>query len=140
MIWQNYKLRQMVAAVPHPAPSAVTVRDRMMALPVMNLDNKSVALEFRGTRTMVAVVSPNCGSCEALLGQLPREPSTRVLSIGPLAATKAMAERYDIARQTFILTPSSPKELDRALRAYPQLFVVDRGQVVRTCATVAECR
>jgi hypothetical protein len=23
---------------------------------------------------------------------------------------------------------------------YPQLFVVDRGRVVRTCLTVAECR
>jgi hypothetical protein len=26
------------------------------------------------------------------------------------------------------------------LQIYPQLFIIDRGHIVRVCATVAECR
>jgi hypothetical protein len=30
--------------------------------------------------------------------------------------------------------------LGSRLQVYPQLFIIDRGHVVRTCATNAECR
>lgn len=51
-----------------------------------------------------------------------------------------MAEQSGLTAVTRTLGDPLPANIAAQLHVYPQLFVVDRGKVVRTCATLAECR
>ena len=51
-----------------------------------------------------------------------------------------MAREFGFDANTSVAANPMPQELQSRLRVYPQIFIVDRGEVVRTCARIEECR
>jgi hypothetical protein len=134
LIWNNYTLRrQQVRAAAATPRQAFAARDVFRALPVVDTTGRESVLELAHGRAVVAIVDPRCESCRELIAQL-RGTRAHVISLAPMAETRKMNVPAYVARAPL------PPEVERQLQIYPQLFVVDRGKVVRTCATVAECR
>lgn len=87
-------------------------------------------------RTIVVVVDPRCDSCRVLLTTIRPDSGAQVLSVAPLPETRTMAQTAGLNAVTRVLQSAA----DRRFQIYPQLFVVEKNQVVRTCASMAECR
>ena len=143
LIRNNYTLRRQARA------AAITVSEHGFvardvvppAIPVVDVGGKPQTLDLRTARTTVAIVDPRCESCRELVSTLRGTSAVRVLSVAPLEETRRMAQQSGLAQATFTLGQSSlPKRFESKLRIYPQLFIVDGGKVVRSCATLAECR
>jgi hypothetical protein len=143
LIWNNYTLRRQQArsAAGAAAPARGFVpKDVIETIPTVALDGTRGTLDLRPSRSVVAVVDPRCESCKELIATLRPQPDLHVLSVAPPAETRAMAEQAGLTAVTRTLGEPLPAKAAAQLRNYPQVFVVDRGKVVRTCATVAECR
>ncbi|HKO57121.1 MAG TPA: hypothetical protein VJ276_14685 [Thermoanaerobaculia bacterium] len=140
LIWSNYTLRRQharsVAAV--KSARAFAVHDSIDALPVVDLTGARGTLPFNG-RTIVAIVDPRCDSCRELLGGIRPDGGTQVLSVAPLTETIAMAKATRLTAVTHALAEPPGGRIDPRTQIYPQLFVVEHGRVVRTCASVSEC-
>jgi hypothetical protein len=143
LIGSNYTLRRQAHA------AAITVSEHGFvardvfppAIPVVDLQGKPRTLDLRTARTTVAIVDPRCESCRELVATLRDASNVRVLSVAPLEETRRMAGQSGLAGATFTLGISPlPKRFASKLQIYPQLFIVDGGKVVRSCATLAECR
>jgi hypothetical protein len=104
------------------------------------LDGTRGTLDLRQTRSVVAIVDPRCESCKEIIATLRPQPDLHVLSVAPFGETRTMATQAGLAEVTRTLGEPLPASVAAQLHVYPQVFVVDRGKVVRTCATVAECR
>jgi len=140
LVWNNYTLRRERAGVAAAAKSAraLAVNDHVGSLPIIELTGTRSTLQL-DRRTIVAVVDPRCGSCQHLLNGIRAGSGVRVLSMAPLAETIAMAQGNGLSDVTYVLQNSDAARIDPRLQIYPQLFVVERGRVVRTCVSIAEC-
>ena len=114
------------------------MHDSIEPLPVVDLTGARSTFQF-DRRTVVAIIDPRCDSCRKLLAQIRPDAGVQVLSVAPLAETRAMAQSSGLTAVTHALGEPLPKRNELQLSIYPQLFVVDGGQVVRTCASVDEC-
>lgn len=142
LIWNNYTLRrQQARPAGGPAPARGFIpKDVIESVPTVALDGARGTLDLRRSRSVVAIVDPRCESCKELIATLRPQPDLHVLSVAPLPETRTMAEQSGLTSATRILGEPLPANVAAQLQNYPQLFVVDLGKVVRTCATVAECR
>ena len=134
LIWNNYTLRrQQVRAAAAASRQAFVPRDVFRTLPIIDPAGKAGVLDLTNGRSVVAIVDPRCESCRELIAQV-GGTGAHVISLAPLAETRKRNVPAYVARAPL------PREVERQLQIYPQLFVVDRGKVVRTCANLAECR
>ncbi len=141
LIWNNYTLRRQqtgAAAGPPPARGFVP-KDFISTIPTIALDGTRTTLDLRQSRSVVALVDPRCESCKELIATLRPRPGLHVLSIAPLPETRAMATKAGLTASTRVLGEPPPARNAAQFLIYPQLFIVDRGKVVRTCATIGEC-
>lgn len=140
LIWNNYTLRRQhsraVAAV--KSARAFIVHDSISALPIVELNGAPATLPLE-RRTIVAIVDPRCDSCRALLARIHPNSGVQVVSVAPMAETRAMAQESGLGSVTHALATPENARADPRLQIYPQLFVVDQGHVVRTCASIDEC-
>jgi hypothetical protein len=141
LIWNNYTLRrQQAAAAAGPPPARGFVpKDFIASVPTIALDGTRGTLDLRQSRSVVALVDPRCESCKELIATLRPQPNLHVLSVAPLAETRTMATQSGLTAVTRILGEPLPARTAAQFHIYPQVFVVDRGKIVRTCATLAEC-
>jgi ABC-type cobalamin transport system ATPase subunit len=140
LIWNNFTLRrqQTRAAAAVKTSRAFAVKDQLGAIPATTLDGKKRDLDLRTSRGVVAVVNPTCESCRELVESTRGMPGVHVLSAASLEETRAHAK--ELGPNTLVLEKGTGGELGARLRIAPQLFVIDRGQIVRTCARIQECR
>jgi hypothetical protein len=140
LIWNNYTLRrqQTRAAAAVKSARAFTVHDSIAALPIVEWNGARGTLLLNG-RTIVAVVDPRCDSCRTLLAGIRPDSGVQIVSVAPLAETRAMAQETGLGSVTHALATPENARLDPRLQIYPQLFVVEQGHVVRTCASIEEC-
>lgn len=140
LVWNNYTLRRQQARSAAAAKSTrgFAVREQIGAIPAMSLDGRRSDLDLRTGRGIVAIVNPSCDSCRELMAAARNVPDVHVLSAASLADTRALAK--DLGPNTRVLPQPLGGALGERLRIYPQVFVIDRGEIVRTCSTLAECR
>lgn len=138
LVWNNWTLRrqQTRAAAVTRSEHAFVVKEHIGVIPATGLDGRRRDLDLRNTRAVVAVVDPRCESCREILAAARDVPNLHVLSVAPLAETR---EGGMPASASVIVQPV-PEALKPRLAIFPQLFVIDHGQIVRTCANVRECR
>lgn len=145
LAWNNYTLRRDLAAARAGAParnagSAFAPGDSLTAVQVVDLTGRPVTLDFRASRTLVAIVHPGCKSCETAVAALRGASGARLISVRPPAETRPLMERGGVAHFAYSLPDGTPGEAGRKIHHYPQTLIVDRGIVVRTCRSVEECR
>ena len=138
LIWKNYTLRRQAraAAVPSVRQHAFVARDAIASIPILDLGGKPGVLDLQSGRTTIAIVDPRCDSCRELVATLRGVTTVRVLSVAPVDETRRLAEQSGLGATVSALGQPLPPQL----QIYPQLFIVDHGKVVRTCASLAECR
>jgi hypothetical protein len=141
LIWNNYTLRrqQVRAAAASKSAHGFVPKDVVGSIPTVALDGTRGTLDLRQARSIVAIVDPRCESCKDIIATLRPQPGLQVLSVAPLDETRAMATRSGLTAVTRVLGEPLPGSTGAQYHVYPQVFVVDRGFVVRTCASVAEC-
>jgi hypothetical protein len=140
LIWNNFSLRRQAS---HAAAAAKTTRgfavtEKIGAIPATTLDGRPSDLDLRNTRGIVAIVNPTCESCRELVASTRGMPDVHVLSVASIEETRALAK--DLGPNARVVTRSVGGALGTQLKIYPQLVVIDHGEVVRTCAKIAECR
>jgi hypothetical protein len=142
LVWNNYSLRrqQIRAAAAKKSAHGFVAREQVGVIPATALDGRPRDLDLRATRAVVAIVNPSCDSCREILKAVRGASDVRVLSIASLAETQAAAQDLGLGATTSVVAQPLPKGLASRLQIYPQLFVLDRGEVVRTCARIEECR
>jgi hypothetical protein len=142
LLWNNYSLRQQQArsAAARRSSNGFVARERIGVIPATTLDGTRRDLDLRNGRALVAIVNPTCDSCRGLAQSVRNAPDVRVLSVAPLDETRAMARELGFDANTSVAASPIPQELQSRLRVYPQILIVDRGEVVRTCARIEECR
>lgn len=136
LIWSNYTLRRQAraAAIPTVSQHGFVPRDFVASIPVIDLQGHPSTLDLRNGRTIIAIVDPRCDSCRELVASMHGDSEVRVISMAPAGESKTLGP------QTLMLGKSLPQRLESKLQIYPQLFVVERGKVVRSCSSMAECR
>ncbi|HYK01001.1 MAG TPA: hypothetical protein VE974_04540 [Thermoanaerobaculia bacterium] len=144
LAWNNVALRRELAQARAGAPARGAVAsfapgDALTVVQAVDLAGRPITLDFRTSRTLVAIVNPDCASCETTVGSLKGATGARVLSVASAEETRPLMERGGIAHFAYSLPAGTPGELGRKLHHYPQTFIVDRGIVVRTCRSVEEC-
>jgi hypothetical protein len=144
LAWNNFTLRRELAQVRAASPARGAVSsfapgDSLAVVQAVDLAGRPVTLDFRTSRTLVAIVNPGCKSCETTVAALKGATGARVLSVASPAETRPLMERGGIAHFAWSLPAGTPGELGRKMHHYPQTFIVDRSIVVRTCRSVEEC-
>jgi hypothetical protein len=140
LIWNNFTLRrqQTRAAAAVKTSRGFAVHEKIGAIPATTLDGKPADLDLRNARGIVAIVNPTCESCRELVASTRNMPDVHIISSASLEETRALAK--DLGPNTRVVAPNVGGALGAQLRIYPQLLVIDRGEVVRTCARIQECR
>ncbi len=139
LVWKNAELRRQLTSATGGQSRVLTAGQRLDGLQITDLNGQRRDFKPEAERSLVIVVDPGCGSCDRVLAAVPPTVQPYVLSIGKADATKKMAERYKLLSSTFLVQPPLPATLDRAFRSSPQIVAVQRGSVMRTCATLLEC-
>jgi hypothetical protein len=140
LIWKNYTLRrQLHASVPSVREHAFVARDAIASVPIIDLAGKPGTLDLKSGRTLLAIVDPRCDSCRELVSTIHGASNLRVLSVASAEETRPMAQELGLTAVTSTLGKPLPKPIATQIQIYPQLLIVDRGLVVRTCASFAEC-
>ena len=132
---------RLAAAAAKKSAHGFVVREQVGAIPATTLDGTRRDLDLRndacGRRDRESdAATPAARSSRSVRGA----PDVRVLSVASLAETQAMAKDLGLGATTSVVAQPLPKGLESRLQIYPQLFVMDRGEVVRTCARIEECR
>ena len=138
LVWNNATLRRREAraAAATRGEHGFVARERVGVIPATALDGTRRDLDLRETRAVVAIVDPRCDSCREILTSVEDMPDVRVLSVAPPADSRAGG----MPPRTYVVAQPLPAGLASRFAVFPQLFVIDRGEIVRTCARVAECR
>lgn len=140
LVWQNYQLRRLVRARVASA-GQFFVGDRVPTIPVHDLAGRQKLIDLRPGRSTVVIVEPTCGSCEKTMQDARNVPSVTLISLAPTEPTQAAAEKAGITGNIYTTAGVKlPARIARKAIKYPQIILVDRGTVVRVCATVNECR
>lgn len=135
LVWNNLALRRRVTAAAVPASRhGFGVKDVIRTVPVKDLDGRARVLDLQQGRAVVAIIDPSCASCRDLVATISALPAVQVLSLASAEPTRPLAAK--IRGTTSLLDDDAPAQF----HLYPQLFVVEKGMVVRTCANVNECR
>lgn len=140
LIWNNFTLRRQQSRAAAASKSArhFGVYEQIGAIPAMSLDGRPGDIDLRNTRGIVAIVNPGCESCRELVASTRGMTDVHVLSVASLEETRALGN--NLGPNTRVLRQPVAGALGARLQTYPQLFVIDRGHIVRTCARIAECR
>ena len=140
LIWNNFTLRRQSTRAAAAAKSfrGFAVHERLGAIPALALDGRQNDLDLRASRGTVAIVNPGCESCRELVASLRGVKDVHVLSAASLAETRAAANL--LGPEARVIPDSVSGAFGAQLKTYPQLFVIDHGEIVRTCARIAECR
>ena len=140
VVWQNYRLRRVVNARLAPA-GQFFAGDQLPVVPVYDLTGRQKMLDLRSGRTTVAIVEPSCDLCEKTIQDVRNDPSIQLISLAPAKPTRAAVEKAGLAGNTYTTSGVKlPETIARKVLKYPQIMLVDRGTIVRVCATVSECR
>ena len=139
LVWNNFTLRrqQSRAAAAAKAVRGFAVREQIGAIPAMTLDGRKSDLDLRATRGIVAIVNPGCESCRELVASARGVSGVHVLSAASMEESRALAK--DLGPNARVITPIGGA-LGARLQVYPQVFVIDRGEIVRVCKDIPECR
>lgn len=140
LIWNNYTLRRQQARSAAAAKSVrgFVVREQIGAIPAMTPDGRRSDLDLRNARGIIAIVNPSCESCRELIASARDAPGVHVLAVMSLAEARTLAK--SLGPNVRILPQPLGGALGARLQIYPQVLVIDRGEIVRTCATLQECR
>lgn len=135
LIWNNFTLRrqQTRAAAAVKSSRGFAVGERLGAIPATSLDGRPNDLDLRASRGIVAIVNPGCESCRELVASMRGVSDVHVLSVVSPGAK-------DLGAGTRVIPENVTGAFGAQLKTYPQLFVIDHGEIVRTCARIAECR
>ena len=82
-------------------------------------------------------MNPGCESCRELIASAREVSGVHVLSAASLEESRALAK--DLGPNARVITPFGGA-LGARLQVYPQVFVIDRGEIVRVCRDIRECR
>lgn len=134
VLWQNAQLRRKNTLAMRSAAPRVHAGDALAALQVVDLAGRAQTLRFEEQRVVVAVVDPGCASCAAVIRELRSVPTARIISVADLAGTEPLLRGTANAYVSDLRDPVRSR-----FGKVPQVFVVERGQVTRTCATAREC-
>lgn len=140
LIWNNFALRrqQALSAAAAKSTRGFVVREQIGAIPATTLDGRPNDLDLRNARGIVAIVNPTCESCRELVAASRTAPDVYVLAA--TSPAEAGAHAKDLGPNARLLRPGIGGTLGERLRIYPQVVVIDRGEIVRTCARLEECR
>ena len=156
MLYSNYRLRQRIhlleqslgRAKRQASSRVVRPGETFESLRVLDHDGAPKLLDTRGRETgaLVAVVNPQCASCDAVTGEVRDYVGTKssrpvwLLSLAEGEVTRDFAARHGLQGVTYHLPDDVNPFLRQRLSSVPQVFVVDaQEKVIRTCETVAEC-
>ena len=137
VVRQNLKFRRLIDARIADSPRFYA-GDRLPQLPALDLSGRPATIDLQA-RTIVAVVNPTCASCAKTMADARGVPGVKLLSLVNAADTRPAVDP-GIYGRTYTLGPNVPRALARKVHHYPQILLVDRGIVRRTCATLKECR
>lgn len=140
VVWQHYRLRRVVSARVASA-GQFFVGDLLPTIPVYDLTGRQKMIDLRSGRSTIAIIEPGCDSCEKTIQDVRNAPSITVISLAPTKPTQAAAEKAGITGNIYTTSGVKlPEKIARKVLKYPQIMLVDRGTVVRICATINECR
>ncbi|HEX6738509.1 MAG TPA: hypothetical protein VF310_09565 [Vicinamibacteria bacterium] len=156
LLYSNYRLRDRLQVLEHSLRRArqqassrvVRAGERFESLRAIDVAGSLHLLEARAqpSGVMVAVVNPECASCQEVAAELRAhlraraEPPLWLVSVGDAETTRDFASRNQLEPVTYRLPDDTNPFLRQRLSSVPQVFVVDRHeQVIRTCETVARC-
>lgn len=134
LVWQNAQLRRKATLAMRSAATRFHAGDSLPGLQVIDLAGKPQTLRFQKGRVVVALVDPGCGSCAAVIRDLRPVATARIISVVDLAATGPLLRGTPNA---YVSDRGDP--LRRQFGKVPQIFVVEQGTVMRTCASAREC-
>ena len=139
LLWQNLKLRRQLVGAARAARSSgrFSAGDPLSTVSVLDLRGHATTLDLRRDRTVILIVDPRCDSCVAILKGISGPARVRVVSTATLETTRQLAD-VRTRDMTYVVNPGS-REHRTKMTAYPQILLVDRGKVVRTCAALGEC-
>ncbi|MFP5247116.1 MAG: hypothetical protein ACLGH0_10520 [Thermoanaerobaculia bacterium] len=142
LVWSNYKLRQDQQREAGAAKSrrGFVVKDHISTIPTLDLTGQRSELDLSQGRKIVAIIDPRCESCRELIQTLRGTKDVHILSVATPEETSHVARGFGLASMTRSIAKPLPEKIEGQLHIYPQLFVVDHGQVVRTCVKLSECR
>ncbi len=140
LIWNNFALRRQQgrSAAAVKSSRGFVVREQIGAIPAMTLDGRRNDLDLRNTRGIVAIVNPTCDSCRELMASARNAPDVYVLAA--TSPAEAGAHAKNLGPNARLLSRDTAGTLGERLRIYPQVLVIDHGEIVRTCARLEECR
>ncbi len=146
LVWSNYSLRAQVRRAqtvrPAAAMRAFAVGERLDRVPVVRADGSAQTLDLTSGRMVVAVLNPSCGTCQTTLAQLGAAlsvPSLIFASRDADAGLSAVAAKFGLRDRAYTVSGSVSPQFRERFVINPQIFVIDRGKIVRTCDSVAEC-
>ena len=140
VVWQNYRLRRVLSARAAFA-GQFFVGDVLPTIPVYDLAGRRKMIDLRPGRNTLAIIQPTCDSCAKTIQDARNTPSITVISLAPANLTEAAVEKAGISANIYTTAGVKlPPKIARKVLKYPQIMLVDRGTVVRICATVSECR
>ncbi|HET8775752.1 MAG TPA: hypothetical protein VFP80_18285 [Thermoanaerobaculia bacterium] len=140
LIWNNFALRRQQSRTAAAAKSSrgFVVRDQIGVIPATMIDGRRNDLDLRNSRGIIAIVNPTCESCRELVASAHNAPDVHVLAYTSPAEAAAQAKNLGPAAR--YLPQNLGGALGDRLRIYPQVLVIDHGEIVRTCARLEECR
>lgn len=140
VVRQNARLRRQIGGR-IASCDRFAAGDRVGRLPLSTLAGRQEPVDFTQGRRALVIVDPNCGTCARTIAAIKPGAPITVLSLARAEETRAVAERANIAAMTYTYAPSGklPAVVDQKLRYYPQILLIDRGVVVRTCQTIGDC-
>ncbi len=139
MLWAHTGMKRRVIAAERMVGGHFAAGDALAELVVLDTAYRQSTLSFQSSRVQVVLVNPSCDSCAAVARTLGGHPQTLVLTMAPPQAAKEFVERYRVANPTYAIARPLPRGVGARMGAAPQIFVIDHGRVVRTCASLTEC-
>jgi hypothetical protein len=140
LIWNNFALRRQQgrSAAASKSLRGFVVREQIGAIPALTLDGRRNDLDLRNARGIVAIVNPTCDSCRELMAAARNAPDVHLLAV--TSPAEAAAQAKTLGPNARMLPQDLGGALGERLHIYPQVLVIDHGEIVRTCSRLQECR
>ncbi|HEX6095622.1 MAG TPA: hypothetical protein VF432_04795 [Thermoanaerobaculia bacterium] len=145
LVWSNYALRKRLKTPAFGSTAEVrafAVGERLTRVPVTQPGRPNQVLDFTHRRALVAVVNPSCGTCQSIVEAAASNRSLEPVFFTARESAAELVRRaapLGLSDRIFALDPSLPRPFQDRFVINPQIFIVDRGKVVRTCDNVPEC-
>ena len=128
--------RQLKVAATHSA-NRVSAGDHLASLSVTDLSGRNIALDLRSGRFVVVVINPTCQSCSESIQEIQNVGNSYILSVSGGLDAARLLRGLKSASRTYVANPRDPHR--KILSTVPQVFVVENGEVVKTCRRVNDC-